>query len=126
MRKQIILLCSIVLLIIGGLSGCNQLGNSLNPEKNKFVGTWINSQTTVYPLSNKSFTYTFTISFFSDGTCSLNGASGTWDIKDGKLVIDTNANGYPQSSVYSYLFSENNTTLTLIDSSGNETLYTKQ
>jgi hypothetical protein len=117
MKKQLIILGIIALLVCVGLSGCTQVSNSINPEKNKFVGTWTYRYTTTGIASNYSITYYF----FSDGTCSYQGTGGTWDIKDGKLVVDFNENGNPQSFVYSYLFSENNTKLTL-----NGTPYIKQ
>lgn len=83
---------------------------TLNPEKNKFVGTWKERDATFI--------------FFSDGTGSNpEEVSTTWDIKDDKLVITT-ANQL-STYTYSYQFSNNDTNLTL--SSTYETLHlTKQ
>lgn len=100
-----------------GLSGCNQVNNALNPEKNKFVGTWIN---------NAGY-MNITISLFSDGTCAYMGISGIWDLKDGKLVIDMPNTNPPLTATYNYIFSNNDRTLTLTDiNAGSNTVYTKQ
>lgn len=113
---------SIVFIVVGGVllfsqivipSGKrseSEISNTLNPEKNKFVGTWREGNATFI--------------FFSDRTGSLpEGVSTTWDIKDGKLVITTS--NQLSTYTYSYSFSNNDKNLTL--SSTNETLYlTKQ
>jgi len=109
MKKQLMIVGIFVILLTVGLSGCTS--NPLNTEKNKFVGTW----NTIYE------TYTF----FSDGTCSISGLSGTYDIKDGKLVI----NAMELMLTFSYLFSNNDNTLTLtMTNSGltNSYVFTKQ
>lgn len=116
MRKQIVIFGIIILLIIVGLSGCfeNNQSNE-NNEKNRFVGTWMLPGNVV----------NLTDTYFSDGTFTENvGGSGTYDIKDGKLV-KTYTNG--NSRAYSYSFSNNDKTLTLtrVGSSYPE-VYTKQ
>lgn len=109
MNKQLIIVGIVVLLVTVGLSGCNQTNNqatnSLNAEKNKFVGTWTELVNGV----------NLTEIYFSDGTFIqtyvLDG-SGTYDIKDGKLIL-TYGNG--NSIARSYSFSDNDKTLTVID-----------
>ena len=88
--KKITLLLVSTMTILVCLTGCMS-------EKDKFVGTW---KTTV-------ITYTF----FSDGTLSVNGISGTYEIKDDKLVISSN----DVSGTFDYSFSNDDTTLTLVD-----------
>ena len=99
-----------------GLSGCNQVSNTLTPEKSKFVGTWVNATSP----------YT-TIKLLSDGTCSYSSNSGAWDLKGGKLVMDLLNDDVPFTLTYNYIFSDNDKTLSLTSMSGVEPrVYTKQ
>lgn len=120
MKKQLVIIGIIALLVCVGLSGCNQISNSYTTEKNKFIGTW----TYVVPSGTGS-NYSFTYYFFSNGTFIFNKpnliTNGTFDIIDGNLWLTTNANGTKDYTECSYVFSENNTKLT-IDGSP----YTKQ
>jgi hypothetical protein len=112
MKKQIILLFLVLVLMVGSLSGCNQKSPSYTAEKNKFVGTW----TYVYP-SGEGTNYSFIYHFFSNGTFSFNKTglttNGTFDITDGELILATNVSGVKQYVNCSYMFSENNTMLTI-------------
>jgi len=99
MKKQLVIIGIVAILVTVGLSGCNQVSNTLNPDKNKFVGTWT-GQNSVYNFA-----------FFSDGTGSFGLYSLTWDIKDGKLVMVTSDQSVTMS--YSYAFSNNDRTLIL-------------
>jgi hypothetical protein len=120
MNKQLTIIGFITLLICVILSGCNRINPSYTSEKNKFVGTWIY----LYPSGNNS-NYSFTYHFFSNGTFNFNKTglitNGTFDIIDGDLFLTYNANGPKQYVDCSYVFSENNTKLTI-----NRALYTKQ
>ena len=120
MKKQIILFFLVLVLMVGSLSGCNRISPSYTVEKNKFVGTW----TYLFPSGNDS-NYSFTYYFFSNGTFSFNKTglitNGTFDLIDGNLFLTYNANGTKQYVNCSYVFSENNTTLTI-----NGAPYTKQ
>jgi len=111
MKKQLLLFGIVVLLVCVGLSGCNQISNTLNSDKSKFVGTWKTDIKNQYGVGN----YTDTYIFFSDGTLSttyLGSGSvnipGSWEIKDGKLVLTVMV-----QAVYNYSFSNNDHTLTL-------------
>jgi len=120
MKKQIILFFLVLVLMVGSLSGCNRISPSYTTEKNKFVGTW----TYLVPSGNDS-NYSFTYYFCSNGTFSFNKTglitNGTFDLIDGNLFLTYNANGTKQYVNCSYVFSENNTTLTI-----NGAPYTKQ
>jgi len=108
MKKQLIIIGIIALLICVGVSGCN----SLMSDKDKFVGTWKTSLGVTSVL-------------FSDGTCTISGVSGTWDVKDNMLIIVL-AN-LPTQSTFSYVFSNDDKTVTLTDKvTGISTIYTKQ
>ena len=118
MKKQIVLFC--LVLLVGSLSGCNKLSPSYTTEKNKFIGAW-----TYLVPSGEGTNYSFTYSFFSNGTFNFDKNSlitnGTFDIIDGELFLTSNANGTKQNVICSYVFSENNTKLTI-----DKTPYTKQ
>ena len=108
MKKIGLVLIILIMIITGFLSGCN----SLNSDKDKFVGTWKTS-------------LGITSALFSDGTCTIAGVSGTWDIKDSHLVVVL-AN-LPTQSTFTYFFSNDDKTVTLTDISTNiSTTYTKQ
>ena len=116
MKKQLVIIGIVAILVSVGLSGCEDINKNINPEKSKFVGTWINS--------TSPFT---TINLFSDGTCSYSSYSGTWDLKDGKLVIDLMSATVPFTLTYYYIFSDNDKTLSLTSMSGGlSQVYTKQ
>ena len=97
MHKKGMLLIAVMVISTGLLSGCT--GNPFDPAT-KFVGTWKDSSGMVVLV------------FFSDKTVNspVSGEHGTYEIKDGKLVI-TGAEG---ESIYNYSFSNDDTTLTLV------------
>jgi len=109
MKKQFVIIGFVVLFVCVRLSGCliqnnneNQDNNTLSSEKTKFVGTW------------KNTTSFLTLDLLSDGTCSMWSYTGTWDLKDGKLVIDITSVGVPNTYTYIYIFFNNDNTLKLI------------
>lgn len=104
MKKQLVIIGIVALLVCVEFSGCNQISNTLNPEKSRFVGTWVSSDNVSLDL-------------FSDGTCAFAIMSGTWDLKDGKFVIDLPSSTVPLTSTWNYVFSNNDRTLTLIPTS---------
>ncbi len=106
----------VVVLLVVGLSGCEELNiGSGNSEETRFVGTWkTTSHDSYYPISGfENVTYIF----FSDGTASYSTSGvdfpGTWELKDGKLVAILG-----MYEVYDYYFSENDTKLILVPISG--------
>jgi len=110
MKKQLIIIGIVALLVCVGLSGCEQLSRD-----NRFVGTW---------KGNLDYSI---ITFFSDGTftsgAGLFAGSGTWEIKDGKLVLNA-----PNGAVsFNFVFSNNDNTLTLtLTGSTVSEVFTKQ
>ena len=110
----------VFLFLVMGLSGCNRINNSYITEKSKFVGTW----TYLVPTGTGS-NYSFTYYFFSNGTFIFHKpnlkTNGTFDIIDGNLWLITNVNRTKDYTECSYVFSENNTILTI-----NGNTYTKQ
>ena len=112
MKKQLVIIGIIALLVTVGLSGCEDINKNINPERNKFVGTW--------KIINQTFM------FFSNGTCIFINNSGTWEIKDGLLVTIFPYLSTPQS-IFSYVFSNSDRTVTLTDiKGGTPRVFTKQ
>jgi hypothetical protein len=128
MKKKLIIIGIITLLVTIGLSGCNQISNTLNTERNRFFGTWSNSQ--VHDDGMGPYTIKTTITFLSDGTVSWSSlltSSGTWDLKDGKLVMNVQLGDSSNIVINNYSFSNNDKTLSLTDVNiGGTTVYTKQ
>jgi len=118
MQKQIAVILIAILFIIVGLCGCN----GFSSEENKFVGTWLPTQTVSYSHPMVAFSKFI---FFSDGTFSTSTViSGTYEIKDGKLVLTWTA----QSMIYTfdYSFSNDDNTLYLTITGGTASrTYTK-
>ena len=109
-----VLIGFVVFVICISLSGCEQVNNPVNPEKNKFIGTW----------QNTTLGLTITLTLFSDGTCTYLSLPGTWDIKDGKYVMEFTDPSL--TSTYMYTFSNNDRTLLLTSQDGLTTIYIKQ
>jgi len=119
MKKQLIIVGIIVLLICVGLSGCN---NPLNTERNRFIGSWIGTESIIYGTTETKILENLSMIFLSDGTLSEGfTGGGTWEIKDGKLVINDGIG----MRVFNYSFSNNDNSLLLISSS-NKFVLTKQ
>jgi hypothetical protein len=113
MKKQLVIIGIVAILVSIGLSGCNDVNNTINIEKNRFIGIWQNS--TGYPPI---------LEFSKDGRCTY-GGNGTWDLIDGKLVI--NLPSYNLNDTYNYAFSNNDKTLTLTFTGNNYVeVWTKQ
>jgi len=106
MKKQLMIVCIIVILLTVELSGCNENSNTINLEKNKFVGTWQNT-TMINPMI-----------LFSDGTGSMISTNVTWDLKDGDLVIKPLLD-LSVTWMYNYLFTNNDRTLSLTSAKTN-------
>jgi hypothetical protein len=112
MKKQILILFVIGILLFVGLCGCT---NSVS-DKNKFVGVWTGTYN--YLIATN---LSMSITFLSDGTYSARFfaglESGTWDIKDGKLVKTV---GSDPSLVYTYSFFNNDKSVFLSSTTQNE------
>jgi hypothetical protein len=118
MKKQLVIIGIVAILVCVGLSGCNEVSNTLNPEEKKFVGTWQNT-TSYEDLGVQNYT----LIIFSNGTFLDMGTSGKWDVKDGKFVREFPA--WNATYAYNYTFSNNDRTLMLIIY-GSYMVYTKQ
>lgn len=110
MKKELVIIALITILVTIGLSGCNEVSNTLNPEINKFVGKWQNITTNIIPPENVTSTTNKTYVFFSDGTFIEYNNTGHYEIKDSKLVMYY---GEGIGIAFNYYFSNNNETMTL-------------
>jgi len=112
MKKQLVIIGIVAILVTVGLSGCNQVSNTLNPEKNKFfVGTWKNGD--------------LTIKLFSNGTCLYGDVNGTWYLKENNTLLFVLSND--NILLYSYGFNDNYKSLALTSIPENHTMwFTKQ
>jgi hypothetical protein len=62
MKNQLVLIGIVAILVIVGLSRCNQVSNTLKSEKDKFFGTWQNH--TSWSYSNITYDMDTTFIFF--------------------------------------------------------------
>jgi len=108
LKKQLVIIGITLVLLAVGLTGCID-------DKSKFVGTW----TEVNSVPPDSFI------IFSDGTIVTPDGSGTWELKDGKLVMIATEQGQTITSVYNYTFSNNDNTMTLTNTKGQIFSFTK-
>ncbi len=100
MKKQIILLGTVILIICINLSGCNDKSN-----KDKFIGSW-EEETGEYSWS----IYTFN----ADNTLEINNGklSGTWSLSGNKVILVVD--GEEQTTQeFTYAFSDNDNILSL-------------
>ena len=94
------------------------MNNAGDSERNKFIGTW--KTTSDVPSIN------WTMTLFSDGSCTGAVTANTWAVKDGKLVFMKTTQDDTFAGAFHYIFSSN-TTLTLTDvNTGTSKVYTKQ
>jgi hypothetical protein len=82
-------------------------------EKTKFIGTW---ETTYIEDDERFIGFNGIYQFNTDGTGVFGSLISTWEIVENKLIIKY-YEGFA-SKTYEYLFSDDNTLLTLIDSNG--------
>ncbi len=94
------------------------MSNTLDTERNKFIGTW--------KTSSEVPSINWTMTLFSDGTCTGAVIGNAWALQDGKIIfIATNQDGTVVGA-YDYIFSDN-ITLTLTDvNTGSSKVYLKQ
>ena len=116
MNKKFIILSIILLFLLMGLSGCYDRGGvTLKGDEDRIVGTWVTDS----PYD--------TLTFTASGKCKKFTYDGTWEIEDEKLIIVYEMRSKPIENTYQYSFSDNNSTLTLININNGYTLiYSKK
>ncbi|KYK22802.1 hypothetical protein AYK24_08285 [Thermoplasmatales archaeon SG8-52-4] len=98
MKRQIVILVLAILFILTIFSGC--FGNN-NDEENKFIGTWKHG---TIPTSRP-------IIFSKNSNCDYLGDQATWELKNGKLVV--NLIDLNDELIFDYEFLDNNKILIL-------------
>ena len=123
MKKQLIKIGIIIIIILTfALSGCNE--NTLKSDEEKIIGTWVYTTTlneeNVYVYYIFSINKTFEVIFLYINEDIR--TQGTWNITENKLLINL------EDEIISnnYSFSNNNKKLTLIESNGVKSVFTKQ
>jgi len=99
MKRQIVILVLAILFVLTIFTGC--FGNN-NDEENKFIGTWKHG---TIPASRP-------IIFSKNGICDYKGDQATWELKNGKLVVNLTNNN---EIIFDYEFLDNNQILILTD-----------
>lgn len=105
MKKLATIIAMFVMIFTILLSGCTEVNPTSNDE-NKFVGTWKSSGGT--------------ITFLSNGTCSLKDIVGEWKINDGKLLLTLEEVSLSKENFYSFSDNDNTLTLTSVQSGSSE------
>jgi hypothetical protein len=138
MQKIPIIIIALVLLITGSLSGCNQdssTGLKNNKDINYIIGTWVNitnsinssgvneSTMRIYNFSYNIFNYSFIVQIGSNRYYSS--FNGTYELKDGDLIVTDTAMVPPEKTTLKYSFSNYYTTLTITSESNFSNAYTK-
>jgi hypothetical protein len=117
MKKQILIIGILAILIIVGLSGCNEISNVFLTDEGRLIGTWnsediwVNIPTVLVFSSNGTFISK--IDFFELQAIS----EGKWDMNDGTITMEIVDLILPTN--YTYQFSEGDRTLTLTPIDGN-------
>jgi hypothetical protein len=119
MKKQLAIIGLATLVVCVSLSGCTQTTDTMTLEKNKFVGTWKSSAPIIGNLS--------VITINQNGTWKSSALTyGTWDVKDGKFILNFAIASMGLSSKYSYTFSNSDKTLQVTGPLGGTFIYNKQ
>jgi len=119
----------LVLMVVPMFTGCTDI-NPFSSDEDKLVGTWKAEGKVVESGWLKDYEVMGlpeTLVFFSDGTVSFDYAEGTYEIKDGKLVLEFVGEEGTVNLVFDYYFSDNDTKLHLVSLSGEHSCtYIKQ
>jgi len=108
MQKNLLMIVITLVLISGGLSGCNEADTVTTDN---FVGTW--------KISGVNYTEIYT--FSSDGSYLMTNPGtneslqGTWELKEGKFIMRVEWEEHFADYIFDYSFSNNNTILTLTE-----------
>lgn len=125
MKRNLILLGILVVFLCVGLSGCDQISNLFLTEKDKLLGTWNNDETWLEAPAVITFSKNGTLKLdVQMGSISFSN-EGTWELKEGVLSMETE-DLLPLTD-FRYVFSEENTKLTLTQvDTNNSFIFIKQ
>jgi hypothetical protein len=138
MQKKLINVMAFLLLIAGLLSGCTQdsdTGSEHSEDISHIMGSWANTTTLVNSSGiNESFMriYNFTDNIFNYSYFAVLGSSryysfadGTYELKNGNLIVANATVVPPKKATFKYSFSNNYQILTLTSESGESIVYKK-
>lgn len=138
MRKKLMIVLAMFTLVSGLLGGCTQdSNNGLNHSGDikYFIGTWVNvtnstnssgvneSYMRIYNFTDNNFHYNYFAIIGSDRYNAV--TDGTYELKDGNLIVSNTTAVPPKKATFHYSFSYNYTALTLTDESGHSIKYIK-
>jgi hypothetical protein len=138
MRKKLIIVMAFLLLIAGLVSGCTQdsnTGSEHSEDINHIMGSWVNvtfsvnasgvnqSFMRIYNFTDNLFNYSYFANIGSDRYYSF--ADGTYELKDGNLIVANATVVPPKKATFKYSFSNNYQILTLTSESGESLVYNK-
>lgn len=114
MKKHLALLVLLLIFSVLLLSGCNETKVTVKTDAEKVIGTWKGIQyynntaimSTYIFLSNNTFV------FWSNYAGQTSTLTGIWEIINNSFIITSG----DQLTIIDYLFSENDTVLTIIES----------
>lgn len=107
-EKQLVIIGIIAILVSVGLSGCQE--DILKIDDKKFIGTWV--------CHRENSTITFTQDHTYQSIHSSWGDKGTYEVKNGQLVLTLSNSNLVFS--FDYLFSSNSQIFALLDNISNE------
>ncbi|MCX6664383.1 MAG: hypothetical protein NTZ75_09090 [Euryarchaeota archaeon] len=138
MAKITISVIALIVISAGLLSGCTQNSNTgLEHSEDIYyiIGTWVNVTNLINSSGvNESFmsVYNFTDNIFNYSYYAIIGSSpyyahtvGTYELKDGNLILTNTTMVPPQNATFKYSFSNNYKNLTLTATSGFSLVYMK-
>jgi hypothetical protein len=139
MRKILIIIIALVMLIAGLFTGCTQdsnKGSDHSEDTNYIIGGWVNITNSInvtgvnvsfmrtYNFTNNNkFNYSYHATAGSDRYYAY--AEGTYELKDGNLIVTNSTTVPPKKATLKYSFSSNYKNLTLISESGLRLVYTR-
>ena len=138
MRKKFMIVLVMFALISGLLGGCTEdsgKGSENSEDINHIMGSWVNVTNSVNSSGvNESFMriYNFSSNIFNYSYIAVIGfnryysfADGTYELKDGNLIVSNTTTVPLKKATFKYSFSNNYQILTLTSESGRPIVYKK-
>lgn len=123
MKKQSVIIGIGIVLVSVVLSGCNEDDPLLNPEEQKFIGTWVTDD------ENAREDLGERLVFGSDGTVTFRADfAGTFEVDAGNyLIVHITTEGNKTQHLFDYEFSDDGNSVRLLyQNTGKLYLYTKE
>lgn len=139
MRKIPIIIIALVMLSTGLLTGCTQnsnKGSQYSEDTTYIIGGWYNITNSINATgvnetfmrtynftNNNKFNYSYHATVGSDRYYAY--ADGTYELKDGNLIVTNSTAVPPKKATLKYSFSSDYKNLTLTSESGLQLVYTR-